>query len=216
MKHTVSNAQSRHSFNSSRNFPKRRYARPSQRLCAPIRAALSAPCSSNAEHAEHLPLTATDPCPWVCPMPVGRHGALGRPIRRVGKPNPFAANRLQVFGGTLADGGAAQATRPASSSPVASAGTSLSRPTAHCPRRDPGKERVAAITEKYGVTVPQLCSRYAIQRDLLSLPKTANPSTCAPTPRPISRSRTETWRRCRTSTNGDYGNSSAFPVYSGK
>jgi diketogulonate reductase-like aldo/keto reductase len=33
---------------------------------------------------------------------------------------------------------------------------------------------VAAMAEKYGVSVPQLGIRYCLQLDLLSLPKTAN------------------------------------------
>lgn len=36
-------------------------------------------------------------------------------------------------------------------------------------------EKIAAIAEKYGVTVPQLCIRYCLQLGTLPLPKTANP-----------------------------------------
>lgn len=38
-----------------------------------------------------------------------------------------------------------------------------------------GKPRITAIAEEYGVTVPQLCIRYALQVGAQPLPKTANP-----------------------------------------
>jgi diketogulonate reductase-like aldo/keto reductase len=37
-------------------------------------------------------------------------------------------------------------------------------------------QEVAKIAAKYGVSIPQLCIRYALQLGLLPLPKTANPA----------------------------------------
>ena len=37
-------------------------------------------------------------------------------------------------------------------------------------------QQVAAIAEKYGVSIPQLSIRYVLQLGLLPLPKTANPA----------------------------------------
>ena len=34
---------------------------------------------------------------------------------------------------------------------------------------------IAAMAEKYGVTIPQLCIRFDIQLGMIALPKTANP-----------------------------------------
>ena len=35
---------------------------------------------------------------------------------------------------------------------------------------------IAAMAEKYHVTIPQLCIRYDLQLDMITLPKTANPA----------------------------------------
>lgn len=77
-------------------------------------------------------------------------------------------------------------------------------------------ERVAAIAEKYGVSVPQLCIRYALQLDTVALPKTANPNhmrSNAEVDFAIAETDMETLRDLH---ERDYGESSAFPVYSGK
>ncbi|MET3934716.1 aldo/keto reductase [Arthrobacter sp. OAP107] len=75
---------------------------------------------------------------------------------------------------------------------------------------------VAAMAEKYGVTVPQLCIRYTLQLGTVSLPKTANPEhmrSNAQVDFEITQQDMTTLRDLRAQ---DYGENSAFPVYSGK
>ncbi|RPK71263.1 MULTISPECIES: aldo/keto reductase [Streptomyces] len=75
---------------------------------------------------------------------------------------------------------------------------------------------VQAMAEKYGVSVPQLCIRYTLQLGTVSLPKTANPEhmrTNAKADFEISGDDMDALRSLR---NVDYGEHSAFPVYSGK
>ncbi|MFJ8886729.1 aldo/keto reductase [Streptomyces sp. NPDC102402] len=75
---------------------------------------------------------------------------------------------------------------------------------------------VQAMAEKYGVSVPQLCIRYTLQLGTVSLPKTANPAhmrSNAETDFEIYGDDMDTLRALR---HVDYGEHSAFPVYSGK
>jgi diketogulonate reductase-like aldo/keto reductase len=75
---------------------------------------------------------------------------------------------------------------------------------------------VAAIAEKYGVSVPQLCIRYTIQLGTVSLPKTANPDhmrSNADTDFAIS---DQDMQALRNLDEKDYGEHAAFPAYSGK
>ncbi|WP_217168500.1 aldo/keto reductase [Streptomyces sp. AC512_CC834] len=75
---------------------------------------------------------------------------------------------------------------------------------------------VQAMAEKYGVSVPQLCIRYTLQLGTVSLPKTANPEhmrSNAAVDFEISGDDMEALRGLR---GVDYGEHSAFPVYSGK
>ncbi|MFJ9179211.1 aldo/keto reductase [Streptomyces sp. NPDC102360] len=75
---------------------------------------------------------------------------------------------------------------------------------------------VEAMAEKYGVSVPQLCIRYTLQLGTVSLPKTANPAhmrSNAEVDFEISGDDMDALRGLR---NVDYGEHSAFPVYSGK
>jgi diketogulonate reductase-like aldo/keto reductase len=75
---------------------------------------------------------------------------------------------------------------------------------------------VAAMAEKYQVTVPQLCIRYTLQLGTVSLPKTANADhmrSNAQVDFEISDADMDTLRDLH---DRDYGESSAFPVYSGK
>ncbi|MBY6006392.1 aldo/keto reductase [Salipiger bermudensis] len=77
-------------------------------------------------------------------------------------------------------------------------------------------EEVGAIAQKYGVSIPQLCIRYVLQLDLLALPKTANPDhmkTNADVDFEITDADMDT---LKSLTAKDYGDASAFPVYSGK
>ncbi|MGW5475486.1 aldo/keto reductase [Streptomyces sp. NPDC004008] len=75
---------------------------------------------------------------------------------------------------------------------------------------------VQAMAEKYGVTVPQLCIRYTLQLGTVSLPKTANPEHMRSNSEvdfEISGPDMDVLRELR---DVDYGEHSAFPVYSGK
>jgi diketogulonate reductase-like aldo/keto reductase len=75
---------------------------------------------------------------------------------------------------------------------------------------------VRAIAEKYRATVPQLCIRYTLQLGTVSLPKTANPEhmrSNAQVDFVISDEDMDALRGLRAR---DYGEHSAFPVYSGK
>lgn len=75
---------------------------------------------------------------------------------------------------------------------------------------------VAAIAEKYGVTVPQLCIRYTLQLDTVSLPKTANLDHQRSNAEVDFEISAEDMEALRTLDEKDYGEHSAFPVYSGK
>ncbi|MEU0675585.1 aldo/keto reductase [Streptomyces sp. NPDC006172] len=75
---------------------------------------------------------------------------------------------------------------------------------------------VQAVAQKYGVSVPQLCIRYTLQLGTVSLPKTANPEhmrSNAEVDFEISGDDMDVLRDLR---DVDYGEHSAFPVYSGK
>ncbi|MFK4540549.1 diketogulonate reductase-like aldo/keto reductase [Streptomyces tendae] len=75
---------------------------------------------------------------------------------------------------------------------------------------------VRAMAERYGVSVPQLCIRYTLQLGTVSLPKTANPEhmrSNADVDFEISGDDMDALRGLR---DVDYGEHSAFPVYSGK
>ena len=75
---------------------------------------------------------------------------------------------------------------------------------------------VTAMAEHYGVTVPQLCIRYALQLGTVPLPKTANPEHMAANARvdfAIFDPDLEALRQLRIH---DYGSYSSFPVFSGK
>jgi diketogulonate reductase-like aldo/keto reductase len=75
---------------------------------------------------------------------------------------------------------------------------------------------VAAMADRYGMTVPQLCIRYTLQLGTVSLPKTANPEhmrSNAQVDVPISADDMDVLRSLQAR---DYGEHSEFPVYSGK
>jgi diketogulonate reductase-like aldo/keto reductase len=75
---------------------------------------------------------------------------------------------------------------------------------------------VRAMADRYGVSVPQLCIRYTLQLGAVSLPKTANPEhlrSNAALDFVISEADMTALRNLR---DADYGEHSAFPVYSGK
>ncbi|SDS65100.1 aldo/keto reductase [Actinopolymorpha singaporensis] len=75
---------------------------------------------------------------------------------------------------------------------------------------------VAAIAKRYSVTVPQLCIRYTIQLGTVSLPKTANPDHMRDNAKVDFVISDEDMDILRSLRFQDYGDHSAFPVFSGK
>lgn len=78
-------------------------------------------------------------------------------------------------------------------------------------------DKVAAMAQKYNVTVPQLCIRYTLQLGLLPLPKTANPEHMrmnAQLDFDISPEDMQALRHMEKFD--DYGEYSVFPVFGGK
>ena len=75
---------------------------------------------------------------------------------------------------------------------------------------------VAEIAEKYGVTIPQLCIRYTLQLGTVSLPKTANPDHMQSNADVDFVISDEDMDALKKLDARDYGESSQFPVYSGK
>lgn len=75
---------------------------------------------------------------------------------------------------------------------------------------------VKAMAEKYGVSVPQLCIRYTLQLDTVSLPKTANPEHMRSNAQVDFEISGDDMKILRDLRDVDYGEHSAFPVYSGK
>ena len=76
--------------------------------------------------------------------------------------------------------------------------------------------QVQAMAQKYSVSVPQLCIRYTLQLGTVSLPKTANPDhmrSNAQVDFEISEADMGVLKELH---DRDYGEHSAFPVYSGK
>jgi diketogulonate reductase-like aldo/keto reductase len=76
--------------------------------------------------------------------------------------------------------------------------------------------QVQAMAQKYGVSVPQLCIRYTLQLGTVSLPKTANPDhmrSNAQVDFEVSEADMDVLKDLH---DQDYGEHSAFPVYSGK
>lgn len=77
-------------------------------------------------------------------------------------------------------------------------------------------DNIKAIAEHYSVSVPQLCIRYTLQLGTVALPKTANLDhmrSNAEVDFTISDADMDTLRNLN---ERDYGQASAFPVYSGK
>lgn len=79
-----------------------------------------------------------------------------------------------------------------------------------------GNPTIKAISDKYGVSIPQLCIKYDLQLDMVVLPKTANPDHMranADLGFIISDENMETLKAIHPI---DYGEASYFPVYGGK
>lgn len=75
---------------------------------------------------------------------------------------------------------------------------------------------IRTIADRYGVSVPQLCIRYTLQLGTVSLPKTANPEHMRSNAQVDFEISAEDMEMLRNLEEKDYGDSSAFPVYSGK
>ncbi|MEU0474165.1 aldo/keto reductase [Streptomyces olivaceus] len=75
---------------------------------------------------------------------------------------------------------------------------------------------VQAMAQKYGVSVPQLCIRYTLQLGTVSLPKTANPGHMRSNAEVDFEIADDDMDALRGLRDVDYGEHSAFPVYSGK
>ncbi|WP_278235295.1 aldo/keto reductase [Isoptericola sp. AK164] len=74
---------------------------------------------------------------------------------------------------------------------------------------------VAAMAEKYGVTVPQLCIRYTLQLGTVPVPKTANPAHMRSNAEVDFEISDEDMDTLRGVHFRDYGENSVFPVYAG-
>ncbi|MGO4249922.1 aldo/keto reductase [Paenarthrobacter sp. RAF54_2] len=75
---------------------------------------------------------------------------------------------------------------------------------------------VAAMAERYGVSIPQLCIRYTIQLGTVSLPKSANPNHMRANAEVDFEISDADMAALQDLHDQDYGDSAAFPVYSGK
>ncbi|MEV8366960.1 aldo/keto reductase [Streptomyces niveus] len=76
--------------------------------------------------------------------------------------------------------------------------------------------RLTAIAQKYEVSVPQLCIRYAVQLGTQPLPKTANPEHMRSNADVDFEISEADMASLRTFDERDYGEHAVFPVYSGK
>lgn len=75
---------------------------------------------------------------------------------------------------------------------------------------------IQRMAEKYAVSVPQLCIRYTVQLGTVSLPKTANPDHMRSNAEIDFEISGDDMAALTDLHARDYGDSSAFPVYSGK
>ncbi|HEX7350027.1 aldo/keto reductase [Brachybacterium sp.] len=75
---------------------------------------------------------------------------------------------------------------------------------------------VAAMAERHGVSVPQLCIRCTLQLDAVPLPKTANPEHMRANAEVDFEITGEDMAALERLDARDYGEHAAFPVYSGK
>jgi diketogulonate reductase-like aldo/keto reductase len=75
---------------------------------------------------------------------------------------------------------------------------------------------VAAIADRYSVTVPQLCIRYTLQLGTVPLPKTANPDHMRDNAKVDFVISDEDMDALRSTQFQDYGDHSGFPVFSGR
>jgi diketogulonate reductase-like aldo/keto reductase len=76
--------------------------------------------------------------------------------------------------------------------------------------------QLAAMAERYGVSVPQLCIRYTLQLGTQSLPKTANPEHMRANAQVDFAISGDDMAALKALDAKDYGEDAAFPVFSGK
>lgn len=76
--------------------------------------------------------------------------------------------------------------------------------------------QVAAMAERYGTSVAQVCIRYTIQLGTVSLPKTANPEHMRANAELSFEISDEDMETLRTLEDRDYGEHAVFPVFAGK
>ncbi|MGV3294135.1 aldo/keto reductase [Streptococcus pluranimalium] len=77
-------------------------------------------------------------------------------------------------------------------------------------------EAIVAMADKYDVSVAQLCIKYALQLDLVALPKTENPVHMASNMDLDFTISSEDLEVLKTIDFKDYGEFTYFPVFSGK
>ena len=76
---------------------------------------------------------------------------------------------------------------------------------------------IMAMAEKYGVSVPQLCIRYALQLGTIALPKTADPAHMESNSQVDFEIKSEDMEALKHFRHIEsYGKSGVFPVYGGK
>lgn len=75
---------------------------------------------------------------------------------------------------------------------------------------------IAAIAQRYGVTVPQLCIRYCLELGLLPLPKTGNPDHMRSNAKVDFQISAEDLATLKAYGSISYGDAGAFPVFGGK
>lgn len=77
-------------------------------------------------------------------------------------------------------------------------------------------ERIVKMAQKYGVSAPQLCIRYALEIGVLPLPKSANPAHIASNAQVDFKISEADLNELKNLSFKNYGEHSYFPVFSGK
>ena len=77
-------------------------------------------------------------------------------------------------------------------------------------------ERIVKMAQKYGVSAPQLCIRYALEIGTLPLPKSANPAHIASNAQVDFKISEADLNELKQMNFSNYGEHSYFPVFSGK
>lgn len=77
-------------------------------------------------------------------------------------------------------------------------------------------ETIAAMAQKYGVSVPQLCIKYVLNLGTVALPKTSNPKHMQDNANLSFEISNEDMKALKALDFKEYGEYSYFPVFSGK